>query len=287
MKIAFLGTGLMGEPMAQKLIDAQLSLIVYNRTQSKLTALKAAGAILANSPSEAIKNSEIIILMLSNSAAIADVLLARDTLPLLKSRTVIQMGTIAPKESKEISEQIIRNGGEYLEAPVLGSIPQVKSGELLVMVGSSPEQFTKYSPILKHFGPEPIHVGTVGKAAAMKLALNQLIAALTAAFSLSLSFVEREGVEVDRFMEILRQSALYAPTFDKKISRMCDRNFENPNFPTKHLLKDTNLFLEEAGEIGLDTTGLEGIQKLIQKAIDNGFSDSDYSAIFAAINSQK
>ncbi len=287
MKIAFLGTGLMGEPMAQKLIDAQLSLIVYNRTQSKLTALKAAGARIANTPTEAIKNSEIIILMLSNAAAIADVLLARDTLPLLKSRTVIQMGTIAPKQSKEISEQIVRNGGEYLEAPVLGSIPQVKSGELLVMVGSSPEQFTKYSPILKHFGPEPIHVGTVGKAAAMKLALNQLIAALTAAFSLSLSFVQKEGVEVDRFMEILRQSALYAPTFDKKISRMRDRNFENPNFPTKHLLKDTNLFLEEAGEIGLDTTGLEGIQKLIKKAIDNGFSDSDYSAIFAAINPQK
>ncbi len=287
MKIAFLGTGLMGEPMAQKLIDAQLSLIVYNRTQSKLTALKAAGARIANTPTEAIKNSEIIILMLSNAAAIADVLLARDTLPLLKSRTVIQMGTIAPKQSKEIGEQIVRNGGEYLEAPVLGSIPQVKTGELLVMVGSSPEQFTKYSPILKHFGPEPIHVGTVGKAAAMKLALNQLIAALTAAFSLSLSFVQKEGVEVDRFMEILRQSALYAPTFDKKISRMRDRNFENPNFPTKHLLKDTNLFLEEAGEIGLDTTGLEGIQKLIKKAIDNGFSDSDYSAIFAAINSQK
>ena len=287
MKIAFLGTGLMGEPMAQKLIDAQLSLIVYNRTQSKLTALKAAGARIANTPTEAIKNSEIIILMLSNAAAIADVLLARDTLPLLKSRTVIQMGTIAPKQSKEIGEQIVRNGGEYLEAPVLGSIPQVKTGELLVMVGSSPEQFTKYSPILKHFGPEPIHVGTVGKAAAMKLALNQLIAALTAAFSLSLSFVQKEGVEVDRFMEILRQSALYAPTFDKKISRMRDRNFENPNFPTKHLLKDTNLFLEEAGEIGLDTTGLEGIQKLIKKAIDNGFSDSDYSAIFAAINHQK
>ncbi len=287
MKIAFLGTGLMGEPMAQKLIDAQLSLMVYNRTQSKLTALKAAGARIANTPTEAIKNSEIIILMLSNAAAIADVLLARDTLPLLKSRTVIQMGTIAPKQSKEIGEQIVRNGGEYLEAPVLGSIPQVKTGELLVMVGSSPEQFTKYSPILKHFGPEPIHVGTVGKAAAMKLALNQLIATLTAAFSLSLSFVQKEGVEVDRFMEILRQSALYAPTFDKKISRMRDRNFENPNFPTKHLLKDTNLFLEEAGEIGLDTTGLEGIQKLIKKAIDNGFSDSDYSAIFAAINPQK
>ena len=88
-------------------------------------------------------------------------------------------------------------------------------------------------------------------------------------------------------MQILRQSALYAPTFDKKISRMLDRNFENTNFPTKHLLKDTNLFLQEAEEIGLDITGLAGTRNLIQKASDRDFSDADYSAIFAAINPQE
>ncbi len=284
MKIGFLGTGLMGEPMAQKLIDAKFSLVVYNRTQSKLASLKEAGAAIANTSAEVIQNCEIVILMLSNAGAIADVLLSKNTASFLKSRTVIQMGTIAPKQSKEIAAEIVNNGGEYLEAPVLGSIPQVKSGKLLVMVGSTPEQFTKYLPILKHFGPEPIHVGTVGKAAAMKLALNQLIAALTAAFSLSLALVKEEDVEVDMFMKILRQSALYAPTFDKKISRMLGRNFANPNFPTKHLLKDTDLFLEEAKEIGLDIIGLEGTRKIIEKAIDKGFADDDYSAIFAAIN---
>ena len=287
MKIGFLGTGLMGQPMAQKLIDAKLSLVVYNRTQSKLISLKQAGAIIANNPTEVIKNCEIVILMLSNAAVIKEVLLSKDTAGCLKSRTIIQMGTIAPKQSKEIAKEIVKNGGEYLEAPVLGSIPQVKSGELLVMVGSSPEQFTKYSSILKHFGPEPMYVGPVGKAAAMKLALNQLIASLTAAFSLSLGLIEKEGVEVNLFMEILRKSALHAPTFDKKLSRMLDRNFANPNFPTKHLLKDTNLFLEEAEEIGLDIIGLEGTRKIIEKAIDSGFSDADYSAVFAAINPQK
>ena len=117
--------------------------------------------------------------------------------------------------------------------------------------------------------------------------MNQLIASLTAAFSLSLGLVEKEGVEIEKFMKILRQSALYAPTFDKKMSRMLDRNFANPNFPTKHLLKDTNLFLQEAEEIGLDIIGLEGTKKIIQKAIESGFSDADYSAIFAAINPQK
>ncbi|MGF1488227.1 MAG: NAD(P)-dependent oxidoreductase [Prochloraceae cyanobacterium] len=287
MKIGFLGTGLMGQPMAQRLIEAKISLTVYNRTPSKLSSLKEAGATIANTPAEAIKNSEIIILMLSDAGAIESVLLSQDNASLLNSRTVIQMGTIAPKQSKEIAEKIVKNGGEYLEAPVLGSIPQVKSGELLVMVGSTPEQFTKYSPVLKHFRPEPMHVGTVGKAAAMKLALNQLIASLTAAFSLSLGLVKKEGVEVEKFMQILRQSALYAPTFDKKISRMEKRNFDNPNFPTKHLLKDTNLFLESAEAIGLDIIGLEGTRNLIKKAIERGFSEADYSAIYAAINPQE
>ncbi|WP_324631123.1 NAD-binding protein [Phormidium sp. CCY1219] len=85
-------------------------------------------------------------------------------------------------------------------------------------------------------------------------------------------------------MEILRDSALYAPTFDKKLSRMSDRNFDNPNFPTKHLLKDTDLFLAEARAIGLEVAGLEGVREIISMAIDRALSDADYSALFNAVN---
>jgi 3-hydroxyisobutyrate dehydrogenase len=84
-------------------------------------------------------------------------------------------------------------------------------------------------------------------------------------------------------MDVVRQSALYAPTFDKKLKRMCDRNFVNPNFPTKHLLKDTNLFLTQAAELGLNTKSLEGIKQIIQTAIAQGLAEKDYSAIYCAI----
>lgn len=284
MKIGLIGTGLMGQPMALKLLEAGLSVIVYNRTASKLQPLQEAGAIIADSPKTVLKEAECIILMLTNAKVIEEILLAENTLGLLKNRTILQMGTISPQESKAICHRITAAGGEYLEAPVLGSIPQVKTGELIVMVGSTKAQFEQWLPILKHYGTEPMHIGAVGTASAMKLALNQLIAGLTATFALSLGFVQRQGVDVEQFMQVLRESALYAPTFDKKLARMSDRNFKNPNFPTKHLLKDTELFLTDAQQLGLITDNLAGIQTIIKKAIALGLGDDDYSAIYNAIN---
>ncbi len=274
----------MGQPMAQRLLDAQLSVVAYNRTVSKLEPLRQSGAEIAQTPQDAIATSDCVILMLTNAAAIKDVLLSEASLQHLSGRTVIQMSTIAPTESQEIHDAVVAAGGSYLEAPVLGSIPQVKSGELLVMVGASPEQFQQWFEFLKHFGPEPVLMGAVGSAAAAKLALNQLIASLTSAFALSLGFVQRQGVEVEQFMQILRQSALYAPTFDKKLQQMLDGNYANPNFPTKHLLKDTELFLTEAQSVGLNVNSLEGVRKVLEMAQQLGLSDADYSSLFAAIN---
>ncbi len=287
VKVGFLGTGLMGQPMAERLLEANVSVVAYNRTPSKLEPLRLAGAEIADSPQDAIASSDCVILMLTNAAAIQELVLSGASRQQLSGRTIIQMGTIAPGESREIHDAIVAAGGDYLEAPVLGSIPQVKSGELLVMVGGSPEQFQKWSELLKHFGREPMLMGDVGSAAATKLALNQLIASLTSAFALSLGFVQRQGVEVEQFMQILRQSALYAPTFDKKLQQMLDGNYANPNFPSKHLLKDTNLFLSEAQAVGLNTSSLEGIRKVLETTQQLGLSDADYSSLFAAINLQQ
>lgn len=287
VKVAFIGTGLMGQPMAQRLLEAGLSVVAYNRTPSKLEPLRASGAEIVDSPENAIATSDCVILMLTNAAAIGELLLSEASRQQLPGRTVIQMSTITPTESREFGEAVVAAGGHYLEAPVLGSIPEAKSGNLQVMVGASPEQFQKWSEFLKHFGSEPMLIGPVGSAAAMKLALNQLIASLTTAFALSLGFVQQQGVDVQPFMQILRQSALYAPTFDKKLQRMLDGNYTNPNFPTKHLLKDTNLFLAEAESVNLNVSNLESIRKILELTQQLGLADADYSALFAAIKPQQ
>lgn len=284
MKVGFLGTGLMGLPMAQRLLAAKLELVAYNRTAEKLAPLQAAGAEIVTQPEAAIAAGECIILMLTDATAIRSVLLSDSSRQHLAGRTVIQMGTITPTESKAIAMDVVAAGGNYLEAPVLGSIPQAESGKLIVMVGSSAEQFQQWSQLLENFGSKPLLIGAVGTAAAVKLALNQLIAALTSAFALSLGFVQRQGADVDLFMQILRSSALYAPTFDKKLQRMLERDFSQPNFPTKHLMKDTNLFISEAEAVGLNISSIEGVSRVIEKALELGLADYDYSALYNAVS---
>jgi len=287
MQVGFIGTGLMGLPMAQRLVEAEIKLIAYNRTPEKLEPLQKAGVKIAQQPTQAIVGSDCIILMLTNALAIRSLLLSADAKPHLAGKTVIQMSTIAPTESIAIANDIIEAGGEYLEAPVLGSIPEAESGKLIVMVGATEAQFERWQSLLQNFGSEPLLIGEVGSASAIKLALNQLIASLSTAFALSLGFVERQGASVDIFMQILRQSALYAPTFDKKLQRMRDRNYANPNFPTKHLLKDTELFINQAQGEGMNVSSIEGVKKILEIAITSGFADADYSSLFNAILGRK
>ncbi len=287
MEIGFMGIGLMGLPMAQRILAAGEPLIVYNRSPEKVEPLRDLGVAIAPDPETLIRTSSCIVLMLTNAQAIREVLLSALSRPELAGKTVIQMGTIAPSESKAIRDEVVAAGGEYLEAPVLGSIPEAQAGNLIVMVGGTATQFDQWQDVLQCFGPEPVLVGEVGAASALKLALNQLIGSLTSAFATSLSFVQRNGVDVAQFMEILRGSALYAPTFDKKLSRMVDHNYANPNFPTKHMLKDTTLFLQESTSLGLDTHIPEGVSQILTRAIDLGLADLDYSALFAAISPQQ
>lgn len=283
MAVGLLGTGLMGEPMALRLQACDVAVVAWNRSPDKLAPLKEAGISVAASPAEVIQQTDVTVLMLSDAAALRSVLLAPATESVLAGKTLIQMGTIAPQESRNLAEAIAQHNGHYLEAPVLGSIPQVKSGTLQIMVGSTPAQFEQWSPVLRHWG-EPQHIGAVGSAAALKLALNQLIASLTTGFAQSLGLIQQQGVPVETFMAILRDSALYAPTFDKKLDRMQDRNFENPNFPTKHLLKDVRLFLQTAEAAGSRVDSLDGIRQILEDACQQGLSDLDYSALFAAMN---
>jgi 3-hydroxyisobutyrate dehydrogenase len=284
MNIALLGTGLMGRPMAERILQASHKLVVFNRTLEKAQPLKPLGARIAGRARDAIQSSECIILMLADAEAIHHVLLSDRSRTQLSGRTVIQMGTISPSESMDLNEQVLESGGEYLEAPVLGSIPEAQAGRLIVMVGSSASQYERWSGVFKIFSSKPLRVGQVGQASALKLALNQLIASLTAAFSLSLGFVQRKGVSVDLFMEILRESALYAPTFDKKLQRMLERDYSNPNFPTRHLAKDIDLFLGEAKGMNLQPAALEGVGRVVKMTCDDGLSDMDYSALFNTIN---
>ncbi len=281
--IALLGTGLMGIPFAERLLAAGHRVAVYNRTVEKTAYLRTQGARVAESPSEALENAEFVMLALADAAAIREVLLQSRVRGALSGKTLIQMGTIKPSESRELLEAFSAADAAYMEAPVLGSIPEARAGTLIVMVGATDDQYRHSLELLRCFGPNPMHIGSVGQAAGLKLAFNQLIAALTTGFALSLGFVQRQGIEVERFMALLRTSALYAPTFDKKLQRMQEREFGNPNFPIKHLAKDVTLFLREAQTLGLNTAALQGIRDILDKALGANLADADYAALYNVV----
>ncbi len=283
MNVALLGTGLMGYPMAERLIQCHHRITVYNRTRAKAEPLKSLGAVITSIPPEAVDPAQVVILMLTDAIAIDKVLFSRKKC-VLKNKTVIQMGTIAPSESIQCKEKITKQGGDYFECPVLGSIKEAKEGKLHLMVGASQEQFNQWQDFLKCFGPEPKLIGPVGKGAALKLAMNQLIASHISGFSLSLGLVQRSSIKIDDFMVILRKSALYAPMFDNKLPRMLNGDYSNPNFSTQHMLKDVMLFLKEAKSKGLATNSLETIEKILSQTLEKSGPEVDYSSLFDVVN---
>ena len=286
MKVALIGTGLMGRPMGERVLAEGYHLTVFNRSREKAELLRSAGAEIAATAAEAIGSAECVLLMLADGVAIREVLFNENPKPDLGQRTVIQMGTISPIESIGFHKEVLECGGDYLEAPVLGSIPEASAGKLLIMVGATKPQFDKWSTLLECFGSEPLLIGEVGKAAAVKLALNQLIASLTVGFASSLGLVQSLGIEVGLFMKILRRSALHAPIFDKKLQFMLDRDYGIGNFPSKHLCKDVALFSAAAQTVNLETIVIEAIHRLLEITLEKGYADGDYSALFEAVSPQ-
>ena len=277
MDTVLLGTGLLGEAIGLRLLQQGHRLTVWNRNPARCQTLVEAGAALAPTAAEAVTSGELVLTVLADGAATATVL--QQAAGCLAGRLVVQMGTIAPSESLALAQQLKTQGCGYLEAPVLGSRPEALAGTLQVMVGGDADALARALPLLQALDPTPRYLGAVGAASHTKLALNQLIASLTHSFSLSLHLVQQAGVDVEAFMAILRGSALHAPTFDKKLAKELADDYSNPNFPTAHLRKDLNLFVDAARGLGLDTQGLSGLQSLLARASDAGIDALDYSAL--------
>lgn len=285
MKIAVLGTGLMGYPIAEKLLQDDFEVIAYNRTRSKAEPLTELGGVIANSSKQAIDSADTILAVLTDAKAIEEVVFDCDT-DAFSDRTLIQMSTIAPNESRNFDKQIRSLGGKYLEAPVLGNKHHARVGKLQIMIGGTESGALRYEKLFASLGTT-FFVGPVGSAASLKLALNHLIASLTASFSLSLELVRRNEVAVETFMDVLRESALYSKQFDKKLTNMLESDYSDPNFPTQHLLKDVDLAIDAADTASLETSAVRGVRQVILNAIDKGFEQTDYSSLFEGIKIQK
>jgi 3-hydroxyisobutyrate dehydrogenase-like beta-hydroxyacid dehydrogenase len=284
MRVTLLGLGLMGLPIAHRLIQRGHEVTAWNRSEGRLRLAALEGIDVEPDLGRAVADNELLLLTLSDANAIDEVLFSEQVETQLTGKTVLQMGTISPDESRVLDKRVQELGGDYLEAPVLGSIPEARSGELIVMAAGSESVYHHCLLLLRGLGKEVDLVGSVGQAAAMKLALNQLIAALTIGFSQSLGLVRAEGVEVEQFMKLLRESALYASTFDKKLQKYLEHDYSNANFPLKHLIKDVGLFKQVAESAGMNVEVADATLNVLNKGEQAGYGNEDYSALYEAVN---
>ena len=276
--IALLGTGLLGEAIGCRLLHRGVTLRVWNRSADKCEPLLKQGAALIENLAGAAKGCQAVITVLRDGPVSAEVIAQLGDLDAV---CCLPMGTMGISESRQLELQVQAQQGVYLEAPVLGSKPEALKGTLLVMAGGNAEVFQQQLPLLRLLSEAPKWMGATGSAAASKLALNQLIASLTHGYSLALRLVQASGLEVESFMEVLRPSALYAPTVDKKLERMLTHDFTNPNFSTALLRKDLQLFVREAGLAGLNAEALAGLVELLTRAEGTPLDAADYSALHA------
>ena len=278
LTIALLGTGLLGEAIGRRLLEQGVTLKVWNRTAAKCQPLVEQGAVLIENLAGAAKGCHAVITVLRDGPVSAEVIAELGD---LDTACCLPMGTMGISESRQLELQVQAQQGAYLEAPVLGSKPEARKGTLLVMAGGDAGVFEQQLPLLRLLSVDPKWMGPTGSAAASKLALNQLIASLTHGYSLALRLVQASGLEVERFMEVLRPSALYAPTVDKKLDRMLSHDFSNPNFSTALLRKDLQLFVREAALSGVNAAALAGLVELLVRAEGTPLDAGDYSALHA------
>ena len=282
MKIAFIGTGLMGYPMAKNLINEKLNLKVFSRTLEKANPLEKLGAIIANSLGEAVKEADIVITMLTDDEAVEKVLGNQEFLNNLKnSSTVIDMSSIKPKIAIQYGKLLKDRNIHFLDAPVSGGTIGAEEGSLAIMVGGDQNVFDGAFDTLKIMG-NPTLVGPIGSGQVSKLA-NQIIVGVTiGAVAEAITLCEKAGVDANKFIKALSGGFADGKILQNHGKRMIDKDFSPKGKVSTHL-KDMNNILECAGDFKTKLPISNLIQEMFKSLVDQGNSNDDHSALYKEI----
>jgi 3-hydroxyisobutyrate dehydrogenase len=279
--LGFIGLGLMGLPMAHRLHGAGYRLNVYNRTKQKAESLLSNGAGWCDSPTDVARQSDIVFTMISTSEVLKE--LADEIRPALTEGSLhIDASTVSPSVTAALYQEYRADGKHFIHSPVLGSIPQATEGTLLLFVGGDDEAYRRSEGVLKILGKHIWRFPKVDQASHTKLLCNLFIAGMMTTLVQAIVFAQRAGVDPRTILEILPHSALNSPMFQSKGKSIVEGNF-SPRFFLDHMLKDVNLMLETANEVGAQLPGIEIAQELFAEASQRGLGKEDYSAVIKVL----
>ena len=282
MKICFIGTGLMGFPMAKNLLQKKLNLNIFSRTLKKAKPLEDFGGKVKLSLSEAVKDTDYVFTMLTDDDAVEKVLGNSEFLMNLKpSSTVIDMSSIKPKIAIKYGKLLRENNINFLDAPVSGGTIGAEEGSLAIMVGGDQKVYDSVLDVLKIMG-NPTLVGPIGSGQISKLA-NQIIVGVTiGAVAEAITLCEKAGVDGNKFIKALSGGFADGKILQNHGLRMIKKDFSPKGKVSTHL-KDMNNILECANDFNTQLPISNLIKTMFKSLVENGHSNDDHSALYKEI----
>lgn len=277
-RIALLGTGLMGAPMARNLLKAGYPVTVWNRTRQKAEALEADGARVAATAAEAAAEAEVVVTMLESGPIVGQVLFEQGVAEALRSgAAVIDMSSIPPRLARRHAERLAERGIAQLDAPVSGGTGGAAAGTLAIMVGGKESDFERLKTLFEPLG-NATYVGPSGAGQLAKLA-NQIIVGVTiGAVAEALLLASAGGADPGAVRNALRGGFADSRILTEHGRRMLERNFV-PGGAVHNQLKDLDTALDAAAELGLTLPILTRVRELYRQLRDGGSGDLDHSAL--------
>lgn len=287
--IALLGCGLMGQPMARRLLAAGHTLVAWNRTRAKADALLSDGANVADSPIEAVSGADFVIAMLQDGDAVREVLFESGDASAVRGMRpgtlFVDMGSILPEQARDHATRLKAVGVAALDAPVSGGTLGAEAGTLAIMAGGGAEDFERARDVLSVLG-RPVHVGPSGSGQLAKLA-NQMIVGITiGAVAEALLLAERGGADPAKVREALRGGFAESRILEVHGLRMVEGDFAKRGSLAIQL-KDLRNAMHTAGGMRMEAPITQALTGLYAQAFEHGFGDLDQSALYCELKQRQ
>jgi 3-hydroxyisobutyrate dehydrogenase-like beta-hydroxyacid dehydrogenase len=283
-KIGYVGLGVMGGNMVERLLSKSHEVTGYNRTRAKAEPLIAKGMTWGVSPRAVCEAADVTFVMVTNSAALEEVAHGPEGLlaGLGTGKVLIDMSTISPAISRSLASRVRERGADMVDAPVSGSVITLQQGKLSVMVGGQRPTFDRVEPLLKDVGPKVTYVGGNGLALCMKIATNLSLAVQMLAFSEGVLLAERSGIDRATAVDVLTHSVIASPMVQYRgpfVLGMPDEAWFNVNMMQKDML----LALEMGRQLNVPLPTTATTNELLTAARGMGLEEQDFAVVFQVL----
>jgi 3-hydroxyisobutyrate dehydrogenase-like beta-hydroxyacid dehydrogenase len=280
-KLGFIGLGVMGSQMVDRLLSKGHTVTGYNRTRAKSEWLVKKGMHWADSPRAVAAASDFTFAMVTNSAAIQAVTEGPDGLlaGLTTGKTFIDMSTVSPAVSRALAAKVRSVGADMVDSPVSGSVITLQEGKLSVMVGGKKETFEKVKPLLLDIGPKVTHVGDNGLALSMKIAINLSLAVQMLAFSEDVLLAEKSGIAREVAVDVLVNSAVASPMIKYRGPFVLQQP-EEAWFDVNMMQKDMVLAMDLGRQLDVPLPTTAVSNEILTAARGMGWTKYDFACMF-------